>query len=251
MLTSRIANEARIKQKQDEYLDIIKHFKNDGLLDRFSYFTDIENRLGRLFIWRDVVLAIVGGPLTSDQWKFNSAEDNLRWATEQYAKMVWEWGCEKKVPSGELAFYDWLVKEGFIKVDASFKLSECFGVYEGNIERAYYYKNLSGEVTTKTETVNTTVHIVDLGQGGMKVQVYYSVYEASGSISAQGSQATFTAKSTVVDGAETVETTGNGTIRKVDNKYTLTGKVQDKYTNKNYPLYLETVDFTFNNLVKR
>ena len=253
MLRERLANEARIKQKQDEYLDIIKHFKDDGLLDRFSYFTDIDNRLGRMFIWRDVVLNMVGGPLKSDNWKFNSAEDNLRWATEQYAKMVWEWGCEKKIPGGELAFYDWLVKEGFIKA-GEFDLAGCFGTYKGEAKVVDTYSvGSTGSNSTSTETRIIYVYIKDVGQGRMSIDMGEAEDPlGTGAITLQGNTATFSFEFPATHNPDDFEIDGhcNGTIKIVDNKYTLSGTIF-WHVWHTYDTSSSTREHTFTNLVKQ
>jgi hypothetical protein len=114
-LKDRIASDAKIKQKQEEYLDIIRHFKEDFLLDGFAYGVDIDLRLSRLFNWREKIVAMVGGPLRSDKYSSDSPEENLRYALKNYIALVMDVGNTKMIPGGELAFYDWLVEEGFIK----------------------------------------------------------------------------------------------------------------------------------------
>ena len=249
---NRLTEETQIKKKQDEYLDVIRHFKEDGLLDYLSSQIPIDTRLSVFFSIRDKILRVVGGPLVSPDHPF-SAEENLRMATEQYIREVYKRGSFfEKFPGGEQKFFDWLVKEGFIKADEAITLAECFGTYEGSGKLSSFTSVDHNITESNTQTMTLRVIIEDLGQGKMKISLSGSSgWPATGTISAEGTVANFSAKfnpADVVYYAPPGEGVWSGSIRKVDNKLTLTGGLIVDMTWETTRTYNE---YTFTNMAKR
>ena len=115
MLEGRLEATAKAKQKEAEYLDIIKHFKDDDLLDYFDYDIPIELRLKRLFLVRETILNTVGGPLVHPNG-LRTSEECLREATFYYVRVfVYERGGKTMKPGGKQDFIDWLISEGYIE----------------------------------------------------------------------------------------------------------------------------------------
>ena len=249
---TRLKEEAQIKRKQDEYLDVIRHFKSDGLLDYLSPLITIDARISLLFKIRDKILRVCGGPLSSDDWKSRSPEENLRWATEEYMRYVYErGGVYSKHPGGELAFYDWLVREGFIKADEAITLAECFGSYEGT-GKLSTFTSVGGNITeSNTQTMTMRVVIEELGQGRMKISLNGTGWPVQGTIAAEGTYATFGAKfnpADIVSYHPPGEGSWNGTIRKADNKVTLSGTL---VIDSEWDTTRTFNEYTFTNFTKR
>ena len=115
MLEDRLAATALAKQKEAEYLNIIRHFKDDELLDYFDYDMTMDFRLKRLFLVRETILNMVGGPLIHPDG-LRSPEECLRDATYYYVRVfVYERGGRTMKPGGRQDFIDWLISEGYIE----------------------------------------------------------------------------------------------------------------------------------------
>jgi len=247
-IRDRVGSETRIKQKQEEYLDIIRHFKTDGLFSFFNPGTDMGNRLARLFSWRERILWIAGGTLISSQYTTFTQEENLQYALKFYIMEVWENGCTKQIPGGELRFYEWLVREGFIKAEEAINLTEVFGSYQGDAE-VYSYVRTNGVIMSE-QTVTQTLRVIigDAGSGKASIRLNSaSIYDATGTIMVTGALATFSASfSNEVYGAP-LNGSWSGSIRRADNKYVLTGKLT---VGSYFESTTTGTEFTFTNLPK-
>ena len=250
---NRLKEESQIKKKQDEYLDIIRHFKSDGLLDYLSPQIPIDTRLGLFFKIREKILRVVGGVLKTDDRPFNSTEDNLRWATEEYLQFVYKRGSYlTRIPGGEQEFYDWLVQQGFIKAEEKINLAECFGAYEGQGKLSTFTSVNNNISESNTQTMTLRVIIEDMGQGKMRISLGGgNAWQVTGTIAAEGTVATFSARfnpADVVNYASPGVGVWSGTIRKVDNKLTLIGSLEIDMTWETTRSYSE---YTFTNFTKR
>jgi hypothetical protein len=255
-IRERVTNEAKIKQQQEEYLDVIRHFKEDFLLDGFSYGTSIDLRLSRLFNWRDKIVAMVGGPLVSEKYKSDSPEENLRYALKNYIALVMDVGNTKMIPGGELAFHDWLIEEGFLKVEVP-KLAECFGAYTGSLQENNYQSKMNAEnnykwelVLTGTKTATASITILEKSQGRMELILPGAAEIFTGSIELQGEIAAFEGSYYEVFLGIIYEGECSGVIKKVNNQYYMTGTAVDWGTSIKDDRIEFRNEFTFNNLVK-
>ena len=258
-LKDRIADETRIKKKQEEYLDVIRHFKEDDLLDRFAYGIDIDLRLTRLFNWQEKIVRMCGGPLRSDKYSSDSPEENLRYALKNYIALVMDVGNTKMIPGGELKFIDWLIEEGFIK-EEKIDLDEMFGVYYGDFHYTETNTDYEGNTTNRTGTdTNKRIEFYYAGIGEMAISsAQGALWKAYGTYTAQGDGAVFTAKfqsKTEMQGSVYRNWTGewNGTVRRVGNVYTMSGTMEISGTNPNPGMEKvhEKSVYTFTNFIQK